>query len=132
VTDNSGLTNSTPLTISVQQDPQAITFVADITMQVLYGIGGFYTQAIVTIHRPDGRAVDGVAIAGRWAGILKATGTAVTGPDGRAVLTSKPVKKGGTITFVVTAVVRSGYIYDGSRNVENWDSIEIPRNALPR
>jgi hypothetical protein len=63
---------------------------------------------------------------------VKATGTAVTTANGLAVLTTKPVKKGGTITFTVTAVVKSGYTYDASRNVETPDSIEIPRHTLPR
>jgi PKD repeat protein len=132
VTDNNGSSNSASLTIAVRQDPDAFTFVSNIAIQLVPAAVAYSPQALVAIHRPDGQPVMGVAVAGRWSGAVKATGTAVTSANGLAVLTTKPVKKGGTITFTVTDVVKSGYTYDASRNVETQDSIEIPRHALPR
>jgi hypothetical protein len=35
-------------------------------------------------------------------------------------------KKGGTFTFTVTGVVKTGYTYTPGMNVETWDSITLP------
>jgi hypothetical protein len=51
--------------------------------------------------------------------------TGTTGADGRAIFTSKKTKKKGTITFTVTGVSKSGYLYSPAQNVETKDSISI-------
>ncbi len=126
VTDNRGGTNARALAITVQQNSNTILFVGDIAMQALSSSAGGYARATVTIRRPDGQPVAGVTVSGKWAGLVKATGAATTDANGRAVLTSKPVKKRGTITFAVTGVAKSGFTYDASRNVETTDSVVIP------
>src|SRR5262249_36179080 len=64
VTDNNGSSSSASLTITVRQDPDAFTFVSDIVIQLVPAAGAYSPQAVVTIHRPDGQPVTGVAVAG--------------------------------------------------------------------
>ncbi len=47
-------------------------------------------------------------------------------PDGTVLIESPPKKNGGTYTFTVTDVVKSGQTYNASLNVETFDTIVAP------
>jgi len=112
----------------VPRDPTAVMSVGDIAMQVVPGTanGGAQAQAIVLIRRADGQPVAGVAVTARWGDLVKGATTATTDLNGRAVFTSKNVRRSGQVTFTVTGASKPGAIYDPSQNTETSDSVVIP------
>lgn len=116
VTDNRGGTNSRSVSIVVQPNASQVMFVSGLSMQVVRVSGGNAARATVTVRRPDGQVVSGVTVTGRWTGAVKGGATATTDGAGNAIFTSKSVRRGGTVTFEVTGLSRTGYTYDASRN----------------
>jgi hypothetical protein len=49
-----------------------------------------------------------------------------TGSDGKVMLESPSKKNGGTFTFTVNSVVKTGYTYNPGLNVEDSDTIIAP------
>jgi uncharacterized repeat protein (TIGR02543 family) len=99
--------------------------VTDIAMSVVSSSGGKSAQAVVTVRDNLGNPVAGAIVKGSWSGIVTGGVTGTTGADGKAVFTSKKTKKKGTITFTVTGVSKSGYVYNPAQNLETKDSISI-------
>ena len=58
--------------------------------------------------------------------MVKGTATATTDAAGNAVLVSKSVRRGGTVTFEVIGLSKSGYTYDASKNVVSKQSVVLP------
>jgi hypothetical protein len=88
--------------------------------------GGSAAQATVLIRRADGQPVAGVAVAARWTRLVEGAATATTDVDGRAVFTSKSVRRQGQVTFTVTGASKTGTVYDASQNAETSESVVIP------
>lgn len=87
----------------------------------------FYTGvAVVWIKDTTGADVEGATVYGTWSGAVNGTDSGVTGADGKITFTSPKVKYGGTFTFTVTNVVKSGATYNSSLNNEASDSIITP------
>ena len=63
---------------------------------------------------------------GTWSGLYSANVSGVTLADGTITFNSGKVKSGGTFTFTVTDVVKSGYAYDPVLNVKTYDSVTVP------
>jgi PKD repeat protein len=126
VTDNRGATASRSVQISVQPNANLVVFVSGLALQAVGASGGSAAQATVTVRRPDGQVVSGVAVTGRWTGVVKSTATATTDAAGNAVLVSKPVRRGGSVTFEVTGLAKSGYAYDASKNVVSKQTVVLP------
>jgi len=63
---------------------------------------------------------------GTFSGVTSDSVSGVTGADGQVTLTSSNKKDGGTWTFCVDNVVKSGWTYDPNANVENCDDITAP------
>jgi serralysin len=126
VTDNRGATNSRSVQIVVQPNANLVVFVAGLTMQAVPAPGGNAAQATVTVRRPDGQPVSGVTVTGKWTGSVKGSVTGTTDGAGNAVMTSKSLRRGGTVTFEVTALAKTGYTYDASRNVVSKQTVVVP------
>jgi hypothetical protein len=92
-----------------------------------YTTGGvnYYGLATVWIKDTTGADVEGATVYGTWSGSVSGPGQGVTGADGKVTLQSPKNKGGGTFTFTVTNVVKSGYTYNPALNVETSDTITI-------
>ena len=86
----------------------------------------YWATATVWIKNDSSGDVEGATVYGEWTGATSETGSADTGPDGKATLQSSRLRNGGTFNFCVTDVVASGYTYDESMNNETCDSITAP------
>ncbi|MGQ0795412.1 MAG: S8 family serine peptidase [Nitrosopumilaceae archaeon] len=67
----------------------------------------------------------GVSVTGQWSGAYSAVLSASTSGNGKATFTSSPIKGCGTFTFTVNNVIKSGFSYVSSSNVETSDSITL-------
>ncbi len=104
-------------------------FVGDIAMSLAYQGPWVSARATVTIVSSDGQPVDGATVYGKWSGATSGSVSGTTGSDGKVTFTSARVRSpssGTTFTFCVTDVVKSGWTYDSTQNVETCDSISVP------
>jgi hypothetical protein len=86
----------------------------------------YYGQATVWIKALGGSDVEGATVSGAWSGSVSGSSMASTGADGRVLLESPGVKSGGTFTFTVTSVVKTGFTYAPGMNIETSDTITAP------
>ncbi len=100
-------------------------YVNDITMGYTTGGANYYGLATVWIKDTTGANVEGATVYGTWSGSVSGPAQGVTGADGKVTLQSPRNKGGGTFTFTVTDVVKSGYTYNPALNVETSDTITI-------
>ncbi|MCK5055324.1 MAG: metallophosphoesterase [Candidatus Aminicenantes bacterium] len=112
---------------SATTDPQGSNeiYVYDITMSYTVGGVNYYGKATVWIKNSSGADMEGATVYGTWSGSVNGTSEGVTLQDGKITLTSPKNKGGGTFTFTVTNVVKSGYTYNPALNVETSDTITI-------
>jgi PKD repeat protein len=130
VTDNSGLTGTTSVSVVVTgapppPPPPATKYVAvsDITMSLYRYYSDYYAGAKVTIKDQDGKVVPNAIVKGTWSGLVSGTYSGKTNSSGVVQLYSPSSRWHGTFTFKVTGVTLTGYIYDPSKNKETSDSI---------
>ena len=83
-------------------------------------------SGVVTVWITDTSEADveGATVYGTWSGIVGGAASSVTGVDGKVTLQSPKVKSGGTFTFTVDDVVKSGWTYDPAG--ETSGSITVP------
>jgi hypothetical protein len=63
----------------------------------------------------------GALVSADWGGLLSESASGSTGADGVAVLSSKKTRKTGEITFRVSDIFLTGYVYDpGSDESIEW------------
>jgi PKD repeat protein len=126
VTDNTGLSASTAVTVTVDAPIAVVPMrVADIAMGLTVAKNGnANATAAVKVVDGNGLPVAGAVVTGAWSGLVSTSGvTATTGANGVAAFTSSPTKKTGSFTFAVTNVSRNGYSYASGTNTETKDSI---------
>ncbi len=101
-------------------------YVNDIAMSWRRRGNKYYGGATVWIKDDTGANVGGAMVYGNWSGAVNEPDSGITLSDGTVLIESSGVKGGGTFTFTVTDVVRSGYVYNPVLNVETSDSIDAP------
>jgi hypothetical protein len=101
-------------------------FVNDIAMGFRKQGNKYYGQATVGIKDDGGADVAGALVTGDWSGAVSEMAMGTTGSDGKIFFESAGVQGGGTYTFTVTDVLKSGYVYNPALNVETSDSITAP------
>jgi hypothetical protein len=106
--------------------PSSEIFVYDITMGFRKHATKYFGQATVWIRTVSGENVSGAVVGGDWSGDVSGTSMGSTASDGKVMLESADKKNGGTFTFTVTSVVKTGYTYNSSLNVEDSDTIIAP------
>lgn len=117
VADAQGLTNSLSKTVTVEQPAVApVLSVGGLTAQIFTTNKGKYTTVSVRVKDAAGNPVPGALVVGRFSGILSSTGSATTGIDGVARITSATTRKFGNLTFAVSSVAKSGSTYDSTKN----------------
>jgi PKD repeat protein len=125
VTDNSGLTASSSVTVTVDAPVVVLPMrVADIAMSLKVAKNGnAAATALVTVRDSNGRALPGAVVSGTWSGIVARTGSATSGNTGVASFVSPNTRSRGTFVFTVTGVTLAGHAYNASLNTETSDSI---------
>jgi hypothetical protein len=125
VTDNEGATDTDTQDVQVS-DTGPTLYVADIAMTGKKAGLNRSATAVVTIREVGGTPAAGATVYGTWSGLYSASVSGETQADGTVTFTSGKVKSGGTFTFSVDDVVKSGYTYDPALNVETSDSVTVP------
>jgi hypothetical protein len=70
----------------------------------------------------NGKAVEGATVTGTWSGVVSGSASGITNTTGVTSIKSPRTKTKGTFTFTVTGVVREGYLYTPTSNIESSDS----------
>ncbi|AEA46907.1 Subtilisin [Archaeoglobus veneficus SNP6] len=102
--------------------------VASIDMSLLIRGANYYALATVTIVDEDNYPVEGAMVYGHWENATTDSEVGLTDADGKITFISDRVRKplpGTNFTFVVDDVVKNGWYYDESANVETRDSITV-------
>lgn len=108
LTDNSGLTSTSSVTISAQAPVALIDMkVANIAMSL-------------TLNKSR---TAGATVTGTWSGIVSGSASGATDSNGVLVLASPNTRSSGTFIFTVTGVSLNGYSYQPGSNTETSDSI---------
>jgi hypothetical protein len=81
--------------------------------------------ATVTVVDGNGTPVRSARVYGTWTGAASGSQNALTGRDGTVRFQSSLVKSGGTFTFTVSNVVKSGYTYQSGSNSTTSNSIAV-------
>src|SRR5438094_225771 len=134
LTDNQGGKGTSSVTIRVQQKPDEVIFVSDISMSLVSGGGRqISARATITVKDASGAVRPGVTVRGQWSGLVTGGSSSdLTDATGSVTFTSKKTRNSGTFTFTVTKLSASGLVYDPSRNVETSDSISTPSHSGSR
>ncbi len=126
VTDDDGATASTSKSVTVSSSSEPVMYVFDITMTPKRSGANRYAIAVVTIKDTAGNPVSGATVSGAWSGAVSRSVSGTTGTSGTVSFQSPSIKKSGTFIFTVTNVVKAGFVYDPSKNVETSDSVVVP------
>lgn len=127
----SGLSNS-PSGTTKEAIPQTMHVSAiDISLKV----AGPNVNAIATVAIVDaeGTPVSGATVYGRWSGATSDTDSGATDSSGQMTFKSDMLRNppsGITFIFTITDVVKDGWTYDSSVNVETSDSIIFGDDSL--
>jgi hypothetical protein len=100
--------------------------VGDITMSYKQAGPNVSAKATVTILDAGDQPVGSATVYGEFTGATTDSRSGDTAGDGTVTLESSKKKNGGTWTFCVTNVVKSGWTYDDASNVETCDQITAP------
>ncbi len=88
-----------------------------------------YAQATVTVVDEVNAAVPTATVYGHWENATSDSDSGATGSNGQVTLQSDKIRNppsGTTYTFVVDDIVKDGWTYDPTANVESSDSIIVP------
>jgi len=112
-------------TASATTDPQGSSeiYVHDIAMATTKVGPNYIGQATVWIKAVGGADIEGATVYGTWSGTVSGPSQGVTLQDGKITLESPSIKGGGTFTFTITSVVKTGYTYNPALNNETSDTI---------
>jgi PKD repeat protein len=124
VTDNSGLTATRIVTISAESAVVTVPMsVAGVTVTLKTSKSG-HAEAVadVLVKDGNGKAVEGATVTGTWSGVVSGSASGITNTTGVTSIKSPRTKTKGTFTFTVTGVVREGYLYTPTSNIESSDS----------
>jgi len=127
VTDGSGATDTDTLIITVTGTDVSTMHVSGIEISIVERNAGpnVFTsaKAVVTVKEASGNPVGGASVYGHWSGLTSDSDSGVTDGGGQVILTSDAVKnESGTFTFNVDDIVKDGWVYDPSADVETIDS----------
>jgi len=106
--------------------PGGALHVSNIAMSSQKTGQNYKALATVTIVDAANAPVAGASVSGTFSGATSNTVSGATGTNGNVTLTSGSKKNGGTWTFCVDDVTKSGWTYDSAANIETCDSITAP------
>jgi hypothetical protein len=129
---NWGNYNSTILEVT---DDLQTMHISDINVRATRSWWWFYIhgEATVTVVDSSGGPVRGATVSGHWSGSVHRYSSGTTGTDGRVPFNSEDVFYWGwgfggrlEFTFTVDNIVKAGWTYDESANVETSDTDYYP------
>jgi hypothetical protein len=113
---------------TTQPDTTLVMHVHDIAMSIKKAGKNYNAIATVLVTDHSGiTPVEGATVSGHWSGLTNDTDSGITDESGTVPLKSDKVKNAnGTFTFTVDNIIKDGWTYDQSANVENSDRIDVP------
>lgn len=126
VTDNRGGTASKPVTVTVNPAALVPMWVAGLSGQVQSQGANKFARVTVTVRDNAGQPVAGAVVAGAWSGVASGSASATTNASGVVVIDSAKTKKGGSATFTVSGITKSGFTYTPAQNVATSITVTIP------
>jgi PKD repeat protein len=126
VTDAGGLTGSASQNITVTAPVEQTTMsVASIEMTGGLQKAQRFANAAITIRDSSGKIVPSATVTGSWSGAVSGTASGITGSNGQITFKSPNTKRGGTFTFTVSSVSKSGFVYQPGSNVMTSNSVTV-------
>jgi len=126
VTDAGALSSSASQTINVTAPvEQTAMSVVNIELKGVTKGGQRYATATVTIRDSNGNSVPNAAVTGFWSGVVTGSVSGVTDSSGRITLKSPNSKRGGTFTFSISSVTKSGFVYQPANNAMTSNSVTL-------
>lgn len=129
VTDDRGATASTTLVVNVTELKSTQLRVASIGLAQVRSGTKSLGRATVQVTDTAGRPVAGTKVSFRWSGVVSGTGSILTDATGAIAVNSKAFSNGGTLTFTVTGLSKSGYTYTSADNAVTTVSIAAGRTG---
>jgi len=128
VRDSTGKSSTVSHVVKVSNGggPTGAMHVSNIAMASQKSGQTYKAKATLTIVDANNAAVSGATVSGTFSGATSDSVSGTTGASGNVTLTSSGKKGGGTWTFCVTGVTKSGWTYNASANVETCDTITAP------
>jgi endoglucanase len=103
-----------------------VMHVFDIVMSFIKTKNNYKAAATVTVADDNNQPVEGATVYGIFSGATNDIVNGRTAADGWVTLTSSGKKNGGTWTFRVNSVTKSGWTYDPNLNIKTSDNISAP------
>jgi endoglucanase len=103
-----------------------VMHVSNIAMSFLKNKINYSAMATVTIVDDNSQPVGSATVYGTFSGATNNNVNGLTDANGQVTLTSSAKRNGGTWTFTVNNVTKSGWIYNPSLNIETSDNITAP------
>jgi PKD repeat protein len=124
VTDDVGLTSEASVPVSVAaQGASTTSHVGNMTIELSQKLIKARARVQVAVTNGVGQPISGVAVKGKWSGLVKGKAKGVTDDSGIVTLSSPLTKKKGTFTFSVSGLSGDGYTYDPSLNSQTRISL---------
>jgi serine protease len=126
VTDDGipGLTDTDTAVITVTEELASDMHVGDIAMSLKTAGPNVNAIATVLILDNNGIPVEGATVSGYWSGLTNDSDIRITDGNGTVSLMSDKIKNAnGTFIFTIENIIKDGWTYDQSSNVETSDSI---------
>ncbi len=116
----------TPTPTPTVTPESGVMHVGNIAMSYQRSGANYRAKATVMILDAGDAPVAGATVYGAFSGSTSDSVSGVTDANGRVTLKSSNSKRGGSWTFCVEDVAKSGWSYDSGANVETCDSIVAP------
>jgi PKD repeat protein len=129
VTDDRGATASASVLVNVTEVKSTRLRVASIGLAQVKSGTKSLGRASVLVTDTAGKPVSGVKVSFRWSGVVSGTGSVLTDASGAITATSKAFSNGGTLTFTVSGLSKSGYTYTSADNAVTKVSISASRTG---
>ncbi len=122
VKDNLGATGTASKLITASAATKGLR-VKSIALTKTLLKGKYTVKATVTVTDLNGALVPSATVAGSFSGAVSGSASGTTSSKGVATLTSAAFVTNGSVTFSVTALSKSGYTYDASKNLATSTSL---------
>lgn len=113
VTDNGGLTGTDTAIVTVNEAPAVPTAYLNINMSKTPISKGWKATAAITLteNSGSGAIIANAKVYGIWSGVYTRNVSGTTDSNGQVSFNTSLIKKSGTVTFVVTKVVKNSIEY---------------------
>ncbi len=118
-TDTIGQTGSDTVNVTVQNAATGTIHVFDLSGSSTVRRNNWSATVIVTVHDFGDSPVANVTVTGDWTGASFNGGsnTCITDASGQCSVSTGNMKSGTSVTYTVTDLAGTGYVYDSGANV---------------